>query len=74
MRKQRICGAVKLRKRNNIVAQFRNVDDRVFDRGHSGTDAERIDSSLKRSHAFFQHRVGGIADASVDIPLDLQIE
>ena len=67
MRKKRISRTVKLRKRNNVVAHLRNVDDRVLDRRHSGTNAKRIDSALERRHALFQHGIGGIPDTGINI-------
>ena len=74
VRKQRIGCAVKLRRGNNVVADLDDVNQRIFDGGHAGTDAEGFDSAFERGHTFFEDGVCGIADASVDVARDREIE
>jgi len=71
VRQQRIGRSVELGNRHDVVPGLGNVDQRIFDRRHPRTHAEPIDSAFECGNTFFEDRVGGIADASVDIPFDL---
>ncbi len=70
MRQQRVRRPVELGDRHDVGACFGNVDQRIFDRRHPRTHAEPIDSAFEGSNTFFEDRVGGVADAGVDIPFN----
>ena len=74
MREKSVSGAIQLRRRNDVVPSFGDIDKRVLDRGHPGADAKSVDAAFERGHAFFQHGVRGISDPGVDVPFDFQIE
>jgi hypothetical protein len=65
---------VKLGRGDDVRASLGNVDQRILDGSHSGADAERLYAALKSRHAFFKDGIGGVADTSVDVALDIQIE
>ena len=71
---QRVSGAVQLRERNNVVAGFRDVHERVVDGSHPRTDTQALHAAFERGNAFLEDCVGGIADAGIDVPLNFEIE
>ena len=74
MREQRPSGTIKLRKRDDVSAGLRDGEDGVVDRRRATSDAERTEPTLQRGNTLLQHRVGWVADASVDVARYLQIE
>src|SRR5271166_1695009 len=74
MRQQGVSCAVELRQRNDVVALLGDVDERVFDGGHSRTDAERLHSTFERGDALLQNRVRRVANAGIDVAFDFEIE
>ena len=74
VREESVGGAVELGKRYDVVAHFGDVDERVVDRGHAGADAKGFDAAFERGDALFEDGVGRIADARVDVALDIEIE
>jgi len=71
MRQQRVRRSIELRNRHNVVPGLGDVDQSIFDRRHPRAHAEPIDSTFQGSNSFFEDRVGGVADAGVDIPFNL---
>ena len=69
-----VARAVELRRSNNVCAGLGDIHQRIFDRGHSRTDAECFNAAFKRRNALLEHRVGRIADARVDVSDDFVIK
>ena len=74
MSQQRVGCAVKLRRGDDVVAHFRDVYQRVVNRRHSGTDAERVYPAFERGDTLFKHGIGRVADPRVDIALHIQVK
>ena len=65
---------IKLRSGNDIVPGFEDIDQGILNCGHSGADAQTIDSAFQSCHSLLEHCIRRIADSSVDIPLNFQVE
>ena len=74
MAEQRIRGAVELRYRDDIAAQFGEVERRIVQRRLPRTHAQRFQPALERGDAAFEHCGGRIADAAVAITWNLEVE
>ena len=74
MSEQCIGGAVELWSGNDIVSQLSNIHYRIVNGCHPRTYTQRIDAALKCGYTLFQHCVSGVSNASVDVPLDIEIE
>src|SRR5580704_16774383 len=74
MREQRVGRSIKLWRRNDVVPQLGDVDERIVNSRHSRANAQSFHTAFQRSHSLFQHRVSWIADASVNVPLNFQVE
>src|SRR5882724_10001726 len=74
VREQGIGGAIELWKRNNVVARFGDVHERIVNRGHPGANAQGLHPALEGCDALFKYGVSGIPNPSIDISLDFEIE
>ena len=71
---QRVSRAIELGHRHDIAPQFGDVECGVVDRGLPSAHAESLESALECRDSPLKHRVGGIGDAAVAIPFDLEVE
>jgi hypothetical protein len=67
-------GAIQLRGGNNVIPGFGDIDERVFNRGHSGADTQRVNTAFQRCNPLFQDGIRGVSDARVDVPLDFEVK
>ena len=74
MAEQRIRGAVELRYRDDIAAQFGEIEHRIVQRRLPRTHAQRFQPALELGDAAFEHRGGRIADAAVAKTWNLEVE
>ncbi len=71
---QVVGAAVECADRDDVVAGFGDGLDRVGDRRHAGSHAQRADAAFQLRHALFQHVGGRVHDARVDVAGDLEVE
>src|ERR1700690_1945654 len=56
------------------MPHFGNVNERILDCSHAGTDADSVDSAFHGGDTLFQYSIGGIADPGIDVALDFEIK
>ena len=72
---QQVVGAaIQLGHRDDVVTGFGDGLDRIGDGRHAGGHGQRADATFQRRHALFEHGVGRVHDARVDVAGDLQVE
>src|ERR1700722_731907 len=74
MREQRMSGAIKLRDRDDVAAQFCNVDYRIMRCRLTRSDAERFKATFELGDTTFEYCVRRIAYSAVTKPFDLEIK
>ena len=74
MSKQRISAAVELRCRDDIVASLGQREYRVVNCCHAGAHRKACNTAFHRRHALFEHVVGWVHYAAVDIARHGEIE
>ena len=71
---QVVGAAVEFLGGNDVVAGPRQVHHRVGDGRRAGGQRQRRDAAFQRRHALFEHVVGRVHDAGVDVARDFQVE
>ncbi len=71
---QVVGAAIQLGGTDDIAADLGDGLDRVADGGHTGAHRQCAHAALKFCQALFQHRIGGVHDAAVDIAGHRQVE
>jgi hypothetical protein len=66
--------AIEGRAGHDVRARAHQRGDRQVQRRLAAGGGDRADASFKRGHALLKHRVGGVADAAVDVAGALQVE
>src|ERR1700733_13053737 len=74
MSKQRMGGAIELRRGDNVAPQLGYILHRIRNRRLTAGHAQRIAASLERGDAPLKHSGGRVADAGIPIAFLLQIE
>ncbi len=74
VREQVVGAAIERAGRDDVVAGLGDRLDRVGDGRHARGQRQRGDAAFERRDALFEHVVGGIHDAGVDVARHLQVE
>ena len=74
MRQQVVSPAIKLGHRDNIVTDFGHGLDRISNSGHTRGHRQGTDTALHGGNALFEHVVGRVHDARVNIACDFQVK
>ena len=74
MGEQVVSAAVERGGRDDVVACFSNGLDRRRDGRHARGHGQRPHTTFERGQPRFEHAVGGVHDAAVDVARDLEVE
>ena len=74
VRKQVVGAAVQSGGRDDVVAGLGNGLNRVADGRHARGHGQRGNAAFQLGHALFEHRVGRVHDAGVDVARDFEVE
>ena len=72
--KQVVGASVQRGGRHDVVARLGNGLDRVRNGSHAGGHRQRTNAAFHGGHARFQHAIGGVHDAAVNVASHLQVK
>ena len=72
--KQVVGAAIKLTGTDNVIADLADGLQGIGDGGHARSHRQGANAAFQRSHSLFQHIVGRVHDAGVNVALNFQIK